>query len=162
MAGIERILAAVDFSEYTRATLEYAVLLGRSLGAEIILLNVLNQRDVDSVQSLARMGASISLDDYVSRQTGDRERQLAEIVAGLNVNGLKFSTLVKVGIPVQEILKTIIETKAGLVTMGTKGRTNLASTLFGSTAEKVFRRSPVPVLSVRGNPHTGLLETIMP
>ena len=53
------------------------------------------------------------------------------------------------GVPFEEILKCIDVERVDLVIMGNKGRSNLASTLFGSTAEKVFKYSNVPVVSVR-------------
>ncbi len=51
--------------------------------------------------------------------------------------------------PFKEILKTVEEEKADLLVMETKGRGNIADALFGSTAEKVFRRCPVALASVR-------------
>jgi nucleotide-binding universal stress UspA family protein len=56
---------------------------------------------------------------------------------------------IDVGIPFDAILKTIETEEVDLVVIASKGRSNLLGTLFGSNAEKVFRHSPVPVLSVR-------------
>jgi len=61
----------------------------------------------------------------------------------------RIHTIFKVGNPVDELLKVAVEEKADMIVMGTKGRTDLAHVLVGSVAEKVFRRSPVPVVSYR-------------
>jgi nucleotide-binding universal stress UspA family protein len=66
---------------------------------------------------------------------------------------IKCDYIVKVGVPFQRIIETIVEEKADLLVMGTKGRTNLSNILLGSTAEKLFRHCPIRLLSVRlGDP----------
>jgi nucleotide-binding universal stress UspA family protein len=53
------------------------------------------------------------------------------------------------GIPYDEIIKKAEEIGADLIIVGTHGRTGLDHVLFGSTAEKVVRKSAVPVMTIR-------------
>jgi len=53
------------------------------------------------------------------------------------------------GVPYREIVREARECAAGLIVIGTHGRTGVERVLFGSTAERVVRMSPCPVLSVR-------------
>jgi nucleotide-binding universal stress UspA family protein len=60
-----------------------------------------------------------------------------------------FETYVLPGIPYDEIIKKAVEFNANLIVLGTHGRTGLDHVLFGSTAEKVVRKSPIPVMTIR-------------
>ena len=53
------------------------------------------------------------------------------------------------GEPFVEIIRRARKDSVDLIVMGTHGRTGLDHVLFGSTAEKVVRKSPCPVLTVR-------------
>ena len=63
-----------------------------------------------------------------------------------------FQKRITSGDPAQEIVKTIASEGIDLVIMGTHGRKGLEHVFFGSVAENVLRKSPVPVLVI--NPHT--------
>ncbi len=157
MGLIKKILVAVDFSDYSPGTLRYAAALASEQGAALVLVNVINQRDVDAIRSAQAYADILTVDEFLAKTRRERLEGLDRLLREAQCQALPHESVLKVGVPHEEILAAISETGADLVVMGTKGRTNLTSTLFGSTAEKVFRRSPVPVLSVRGPEHADLV-----
>ena len=122
--------------------------------AKIYVLNVINSRDISAIRSVSEYYSDDSVvDQYVERNTEIRKKNLKKIVTELSgEKPERFRLMVRVGVPFEEILDTVESEKIDLVVMGSKGRSDLDKTLFGSNAEKVFRHSPVPVLSVCERP----------
>ena len=151
MNKINKILACIDFSQYSLMTLEYAVELAKGTGKQIIVFNVINQQDLDSIERVrSYFTGKINVDDYVKEIRKDRQKKIKAMIKEnffdeKSIMSLKIDT----GIPFECILKAINEEEVDLVVMANKGRGNISKILFGSAAEKVFRHSPVPVVSVR-------------
>lgn len=157
MLGVKKILVGLDFSVYSQQTLRYAAALASALNAELIAVNVINQRDIHAVEWVQRMDGRITVDHYIEMQKEERNKMTDELIKEAQCGHLTVTRVFRTGVPAHELLEEIKSSGADLVVMGTKGKTNLANTLFGSTAEKVFRRSPVTVLSVRGEEHAKLV-----
>jgi nucleotide-binding universal stress UspA family protein len=157
MEQMGKILVAIDFSDYSLPTLRYALSLADRTGAEVVAVNVINERDVQAIRSVKHMVLDLDEKEFIITQKANRDQKLEELIRGAACSRVRVQKMFRVGVPAAEILAAIGETGADLVVIGTKGRTNLAGLLFGSTAEKVFRRSPVSVLSVRGEEHAALV-----
>jgi nucleotide-binding universal stress UspA family protein len=149
MDAINKILVAVGFTDYTEELLNYAVRIAESLRAELIVANIINVRDVEAIGTIATMGYEIDSKHYVSGIEEDRRQTLNRIFEKISFPADKLHTVFKIGHPVEELLKIAINENADLMVMGIKGRSDLEHILMGSVAEKVFRRSPIPILSYR-------------
>ncbi len=149
MARINRILVPIDLSIYSEDTLSYAAELADQLKASLVIVNVINQRDVEALEKAASMVSGVNVAQFLERQKAERAMLIDKLMARASCDHLAVNIVYRTGVPFVELLAAVREEKADLVVMGTKGRSNLASVLFGSTAEKLFRHCPVPVLSVR-------------
>jgi nucleotide-binding universal stress UspA family protein len=152
---INKILACVDFSEYSMMVLNYAVELTPAPDMQIVVLNVINQRDINGIRMAvgyfpAQGPVVLSVEDCVEDWKKDRHQQLKHLVKEhFFEDKSRMHLMVETGIPYECILKTAEEEKVDLIVIANKGRGNLTRVLFGSAAEKVFRHAKVPVVCVR-------------
>ncbi len=157
MKKIERVMICVDFSDYSQETIEYTLALTRGMKTEILLLNVINRRDIDMIQAvIPYFPPPFSMESHKERLLTERHERFRTLIGDLaSTERLRIKTQVTIGIPFEAIEQAIASENVDLVVTGNKGRSNIAGTLFGSNAEKVFRHSPVPVLSVRNRQRFG-------
>ena len=150
--AIKKILCPVDFSDYSRDTLKEAVGLARLLGAQVLILNVVNRRLFDDLE---RYQGRVEVFDGVLGKAYDTMQEqnvarLKELLSEVDLSGLTHSSVVSVGIPWEKILEKAEDEDVDLIVMGARGRGSLVRQLrFGSSAEKVFRRAKCRVLFVR-------------
>ena len=114
-----------------------------------------DRREVVLLQVVAPVNpAPLMRDDSVPRRTLETRYSKANayldgVRKRLGRRGVSARTPVRSGDPAEEILGCAKAEGAGLIAMSTHGRSGLRRTLFGSVAEAVVRRSPLPVLIVR-------------
>jgi len=149
MGKIKKIMVAVDFSEYSPQVVDYAGRLAEDMAAELIFVNVINQRDINMVKQVAVYTDKISVTSYVDGLRQDRTQEMQKLLEENNCTRIPNRLIIKTGTPFEALVRTAEDEKVDLVVMGTKGRGNIAGILFGSQAEKMFRHCPVPLLSIR-------------
>jgi nucleotide-binding universal stress UspA family protein len=145
--NLQAILVATDFSDCAGAAFQAAVNLGRMFQAKIILLHVINQKRVSTLADYLQVAPDTLLPALRERA----HQQLSDFLGRWNPDGLEVESMVGVGLPFQEIAVIAQELAVDLVTIGgygREGRGPLEEVFFGSTAEKVVRLLPCPVLCV--------------
>ena len=140
-----RILLATDFSKWALRAEDYACCLAATWRATLTVLNVL--------EFPPGMNPEYPVNQvYLGELMKAGAKQLVELKARASARGISVHTRVATGIPCEEVLAAVKAEDSDLVIVGTKGKSGLAHVLLGSTAERVIRTSPCPVLAVRTDP----------
>ena len=149
MENVKKVLVALAFSEYAQGTFTFAAQFARCADAELIVANVINSRDVESVQTISAMGYEVDGSHYIQSIKDERRAMLDGIVSAAGYPREKVRLEFRVGSPIDELLKLIMAEDIDVVVMGPKGRTDIEHILVGSVAEKIFHRSPATIISYR-------------
>ena len=142
------IMAAVDLSDYSAMTVRYSTWLAKQLNASLLLVSVINQRDLDMV-SRAMVGyEAFSLPNYIDEQIKDRKARIKAFLDTVSPEPIEYTIKIRQGVPYLELLAVVKDEQPDMLVVGAKGRSNLADVVVGSTARKLYRRSPIPLVTI--------------
>ena len=148
---LKRILLPTDFSDTAQHALGYAREMADRFGAEVHMLHVVAD---PTPQDWAVGAGALVVSDLLKTWEADAERHLASI----SIDGVETVRAIRVGHAFVEILHYATDNAIDMIVMGTHGRGPVKHLLLGSVAEKVVRKAPCAVLTVRQPGH----EFVMP
>ncbi len=140
MLAIRTILHPTDFSEHSNYAFRLACSHAKVHGASIHVLHV------------ARHPVIVAVEGVVPPETGRYQEELTVKLRSLRAEDPNISVesqLLFATDPAAEIVRVAQAIEAGLIVMGTHGRTGLGRLLMGSVAEQVMRRPLCPVVTVK-------------
>ena len=146
MIKLKKILYPTDFSESSLEALAYAVSFARDYKAKLVLMHVVNEQVFSEGLNLPRVTAPEALEQEMVKEA---ERRLKSIIPADERAGLDSEMVILRGMPFLEIIRYAKANEVDLIVIGTHGRSGLEHVIFGSTAERVVRKAPCPVLSVQ-------------
>lgn len=143
MIVLKKILCPVDHSECSYLALKHAISLALKDEAKLYLMHVIDTRLYDTEIYKFSPYKLNEIDTNKIRE--DLMKSLPEGTTDV----LEVETIVVKGVPFHEIINAASELGVDLVVIGTHGRTGLSHVVMGSVAEKVIRKAPCAVLTVR-------------
>lgn len=150
MIALNRILVPIDFSDNSDVALTYATGLADLAGGSLHLLHVLQNP----------LGAGWAAEVYVpppaeffEQVERDARDHLAGLLTAEQQKKYRAEIACLTGSPFLEIIQFAKEHGIDLIVMGTHGRGAVSHLLMGSVAERVVRKAPCPVLTIRHPEH---------
>jgi nucleotide-binding universal stress UspA family protein len=141
--NLKKILVPVDFSDCSNKALVYATALAKQFEAELTLMHVVEIYPGPPELILPEPNL------YAS-QCGRKNLEVLRLAVG---HAAPCEVLLRTGVPHSEITLAAKELESDLIILSTHGHTGVARVILGSTAERVVRHAPCPVLVVREKEH---------
>ena len=149
---MKTILVPYDFSKEANFAFEFATELAKRTKNKLELLHVIELPSPQSFSTIGEVGAfsNESSQIFMIELIEKRKKQLAALEEEFTDAGFKFETKMVFGNPFAGISKEIVDAKADIVIMGSKGSSGMEEVLVGSNTEKVVRHASCPVITVKG------------
>lgn len=142
---IKKVLVPIDFSDYSKEALLYSLNFIKCFKADLTLIYVIEPviypPDFSATQ--------ISIPPTDVEITKNAKESLQQLIQKEIPSDIKVSSVIKTGKPFVEIVETASEEDIDLIIISSHGHSGVEKILFGSTAEKVVRKAPCPVLTLR-------------
>jgi nucleotide-binding universal stress UspA family protein len=149
MISIDRILVTTDFSEYSYYSFPYAIEFAQKFNARLYLLHV-----IEPIMTPADFAwGNYNIAEIEQRTENYVTESLKKIVEEKFPEDMEVEILIRHGRSFKEIIEACRENGVHLLIMSTHGLGGLSHLIFGSTSEKVVRKSPCPVLTIRHPEH---------
>jgi nucleotide-binding universal stress UspA family protein len=142
---IKKILVPIDFSDYSKSALKYATEFAQKFNAEIFLVYVVEPVIYPPDFSMGQ----IAIPSVNTEWDIKAKEELDKLAASEIPNAVPVQAIIKTGKPFLEIIETAAEEDVDIIIIATHGHSGMEHILFGSTAEKVVRKAPCPVLTLR-------------
>jgi nucleotide-binding universal stress UspA family protein len=152
MISLKKILCPIDHSDCSKEALKYAVSFAMKDEAKLYLLHIIDIRSFND--SLVAMSQQIPDEETLEQL----RMKLLDCIPEDIRDDMDVEATVIQGIPFAEIISTAKEKEIDMIVIGSHGRTGISHMMLGSVPEKVVRKAPCPVLTVRQPGH----EFVMP
>lgn len=147
----KNILVPTDNSDNAGQAFEYAVNMAERYGSTLFVAHVINKKQLDyfyMFKSDTPMSSVTSVEEDIVKER--KKETDAFIKKNLkNKKDVTIKRIVRKGRPSDEIIAAARENDVDLIIMGTHGRTNLSHVFMGSVADRVVRKVPCPVLTIK-------------
>ena len=140
---IRNVLVAIDFSAPSLEAIEAALPLIKHFGADLHLVHVFEPDCLSSsIVAIPLVVPELEVGQRVRRRLRDLAKDYSVPLRRENIHAIR-------GRPFEEICRLAREIDIDLIVIATRGHTGLKHLVLGSTAERVVRYSPCPVLVIR-------------
>lgn len=143
--NFKKILCPIDFSEYSYDALEFAKTLAKNFNSKLYVVHIIYEPadftgfyvphiSFDKIRSEIESGAKKIMDEV-------KEKRIQDIPSA--------ETMIIFGNPADEIVRFAKDKEIDLIVIGSQGKKGIEKMVFGSTAEKVVKKSTCPVLVIK-------------
>lgn len=144
--GVSKIVAPVDFSAASAASLKVAAQLAEANDAELHLVHAYEYAGLAQIASSVQITTAVTFKEEVKEQA---KAQLDALIKKIGIDESRLVKALRLGLASEEIVNYASEVDADLIVMGAVGRRGVRRFLLGNTAERVVRRAPCSMLAVK-------------
>lgn len=158
MLAIRKVMVPTAFYGHAGELIRFAAGLAEPFRAELIVVNIINVRDIETLQRASSYGTIINDEQFIQQTEDDRRMELANLLKDIAFPAERIRIIFRIGHPADALLKLAVEEEVDMIVMGIRDRSDFLYTLTGSVADRLFQRSPVTIVSFRDEKNAELLR----